>query len=152
MKNPIKLNIQKLGKMKFTWVKYFLCEKMFLDEFSPIQTEAQLCSYMFHKYGEGRYKIDAFQKGHKGFWLFWIGNLYPNGFMRDLRKNKEIDRLQKALARAKSYEEQEEIREEMQFEREISSIDNAGKRGIILLDRSKAGKLHPYLDMEMEEY
>lgn len=148
MKHPIKLNICKLGKMKYTWVKYYPKEKMLLDEYSPIQTEAQLCSYIFHKYGEGRYRIDAFQKGHKGFWVFWIGNLYPNGFMRDISKNKEIDRLQKALARTKSYEEQEEIREEMQFEREIASIDKSGKRGIRILDRSKAGVLHPYPDME----
>lgn len=152
MRNPIKLNIQKLGKMKFTWVKYFPCEKMLLDEYCPIQSEAQLCSYIYHKYGEGRYKIDAFQKKHKGFWIFWIGDLTPNGFIRDIRKNKEVDRLQKQLARAKTYEEQEEIREEIQFEREISSIDKSTsqKRGVGFLERSKAGILHPYLDMEGE--
>jgi hypothetical protein len=38
----------------------------------------------------------------------------------------------------------------MQFEREIASIDNSGKRGMKLLDRSKAGVLHPYPDMEEE--
>jgi|PlaIllAssembly_1097288.scaffolds.fasta_scaffold00014_12 hypothetical protein len=148
MKHPIKLLIYKLGKTKGDWVRYHLAEKMLLDDYSPIQTEAQLCSYMFHKYGQGRFKIDAFQKGRKGLWIFWIGYLYPNGFVRDISKNKEIDRLQKALARAKSYEEQEEIREEMQFEREIATIDKSGKRGMRILERSKAGIIHPYPDLE----
>jgi len=148
MKHPIKLLIYKLGKTKGDWVRYHLDEKMLLDDYSPIQTEAQLCSYMFHKYGQGRFKIDAFQKGRKGLWIFWIGYLYPNGFVRDISKNKEIDRLQKALARAKSYEEQEEIREEMQFEREIATIDKSGKRGMRILERSKAGIIHPYPDLE----
>lgn len=148
MKHPIKLNIQKLGKTRGDWVRYHCVEKMILDEYSPIQTEAQFCSYLFHKYGAGRFKVDAFQKGHKGFWLFWIGNLYSNGFVRDINKNKEVDRLQKALARTKSYEEQEEIREEIQFEREIASIDKSGRRGMRILERSKAGVLHPYPDLE----
>lgn len=148
MKHPIKLNIYKLGKTRGDWVRYHLSEKMLLDDYSLIQTEAQLCSYMFHKYGVGRYKIDAFQKGRKGLWIFWIGYLYPNGFVRDINKNREVERLQKQIARTKSYEERQELEEELQFEREIASIDKSSRRGMRILERSKAGILHPYPDLE----
>lgn len=130
--------------MKHTWVKYYFMEGLLLEENSPIQTEAQLCWYIYSKYGEGRYQILAWKKGVKGFWMFWLGNLYENGFIRDVRKNTEVDRLQKLHARAKTYEERKEIEEDMDFEKEISKEVKTTRRGLIRLEKCKAGILHSY--------
>lgn len=144
MKHPIKLIINKLGKMKYTWVKYYQMEKLLLEEHSHIQTEAQLCYYVYQRYGEGRYQMLAFKKGHKGFWIYWLGNLYENGFIRDIRKNTELERLQKLHSRAKTYEERQDIEEDMDFEKEISKETKTVRRGVTGLQKSKAGILHPY--------
>ena len=56
---------------------------------SIIKTEAQLCYYIYCKFGEGRYMVLAHQRGYKPFWKFWIGFIKSNGFIRDLNKAKE---------------------------------------------------------------
>jgi hypothetical protein len=144
-KYPIKLHIKKLGPMKHTWVKYYLTEKLLLEPDGPIQNEAQLCWYIYNKYGSGRYQILAWQKGKEGFWMFWLGDLYEQGFIRDLNKNKELSKLQSQLYKAKTYEEREEIQENIDFEREIGNEERKTKRrGVYGIEKSKAGILHPY--------
>lgn len=92
--------------------------------------------------------IKAWQKGYKGFWIYWLGDLYKNGYTRDFRRNTEIAKLQKQLQAANSFEERELIEREMDNEREISDIEkkhNQTKRnGPVGLKRTRPGLLHPY--------
>ncbi len=149
MRNPIKIHIKKMGLMKITWMKYYLMEKLIIEEGGPIQTEAQLCWYIYKKYGAGRYQLLAWQDKHKGFWIYWIGDLNENGFIRDINKNKELDKLQGRHFKAKSYEERQDIEEEMEFIKEIGSIEKTmGRRGPIGIIKSKPGILHSYEEIE----
>lgn len=148
MRNPIKLHIKLRRPFGQTWVRFYPVEKLLIDNNCPIQSEAQLMHYIFQRHGPGRYQILAWQKGHEGFWLFWLGDLYENGFMKDINKNKEMDRLEKLHSRAKSYEERQDIEDEMDFEKELNRIDKKVKnRGVIGIERAKAGMLHPYQDI-----
>ena len=117
--HPIKLIIKKPKQTKGDWAFYREIDKVMIDEESPIKTEAQFCHFMYKKYGEGRYQVLAFRKGVRGFWLFWLGNLYSNGFVRDLGKNKYMDQLQKEHLAAENFERKSEIEEQMQYEREL---------------------------------
>lgn len=145
---PIKIHIKKIRPMGVNWMHYYLVEKLLLDDYSPIKTEAQLMGYIYSKYGAGRYQLLAWTKGREGFWLFWLGDCYENGFMRDKSRNVELEKLQKAHARATSYEERQDIENNMQFERDVNDIDKKLKRrgpyGII---KSKSGVLHAYEDV-----
>lgn len=148
MKHPIKIIVKKPKQTRGDWAFYKEVDRILLDDNSKIKTEAQFCFYMYKKYGEGRIQCLAFQKGHQGFWLFWLGNLHSNGFIRDLHKNKELEKLKQQFTKSKSYEEKGEIEEEIQFEKEISGEENKYKRrGPINLIKSRPGILNQY-----EEY
>lgn len=151
---PIKLCIQKHHEFKTSrgiWKKFLEVEKIIIDDYSPIKTEAQLCDYIFRRHGEGRFMVLAWQKGIEGFWCFWLGFLMPNGFIRDLKKNKELDLLKQELNNADSYEEREEIENEMDFEREISNASKGmTRRGPIGLIKFHPGALHGYEELPQE--
>lgn len=148
MKHPIKIQIKKRRPFGYDWVRFEEVDRLLLDEDSIIKTEAQLCKYMYDRFGAGRYQILAWQKGYEGFWMFWLGDIYENGFCRDIRKNKELDKLKVEHVKAKSYEEKADIEEEMQFEREINKIDRVIKRkGPIIIKTSRPGIMHSYEEL-----
>ncbi len=148
MQYPIKLHIKIRRPFGRDWVRYFLLEKLLIEQNGPIRTEQQLMTYIHNRHGTGRFQIIAWAKKHEGFWLFWNGDLYDNGFIRDISKNKELERLQKQHVHAKTYEERQDIEEEMAFEKEISQIDKSTKRrGPIGLEKSKAGVLQSYISL-----
>jgi hypothetical protein len=145
LKHPLKLIIKRKVIYSEHWKRFEPVDKIIIDNFSYIKTEADLCKYIYERHGEGRYMVLAWQKGVEGFWCFWLGFLYPNGFIRDINKNKELENLKAGLAKAKSYEEREEVEEEMNFEREIfTEIKKGTRRGPIGLIKFRPGILYPY--------
>ncbi len=60
---------------------------------SKIKTEKQFCIYMLQKYGEGTYMVLAYVKRRKGCFVFWIGDIYRNGFKRNCKTTAWVDRL-----------------------------------------------------------
>lgn len=149
MRHPIKLWIKKKIIHNEHWKRFEPCCWLLLDDNSAIQTEAQLCYYIYRRFGEGRYMCLAFQRGHEGFWLFFLGNLYDNGFIRDLRKNKELNKAKTELMKANqqgiSYEERQLLEEDIDLEREISKEEKGTKKsGPIGLIKSRPGTMHPY--------
>ena len=119
--------------------------QILLEENGVIKTEAQLCYYMYKKFGSGRFSCLGFKKGIRGFWLFWLGNLYENGFIRDKNKNVELEKLKEEFTKAKTYEEKEDIEEEMSFEKDIHQIEKSIKRrGPIGIIKSPVGVLNEY--------
>lgn len=145
MKHPIKLIIKKPKQTKGDWAFYREVERIVIEERGPIKTEAQLCYYIYRKHGVGRYQIVAFQNGHKGFWLFWLGNLYENGFLRDMNKNKDLEKLKNNFNNAQNYEEKSEIDEEIQFTKDFYEEEKKTKRrGPIGLIKSRPGQMGIY--------
>ena len=145
MKHPIKVMIKKCRPFGYNWIRYEEVDRILLDNNGPIKTEAQFAYYIYRKFGTGRYQCLAWQKGYEGFWLFWLGDIYDNGFFRDIRKNKEIERLKDDWKKASSYEEKEEIETDIQFYKEILGEEKKHKRsGPIGLKTSRPGQLHPY--------
>jgi len=124
-----------------------------LDDYCGIKTETDFVNYIHEKFGEGRFIAFAWQKGHEGFWVFWLGNLYPNGYFRDINKNTYIERMkrqfQKDLSQAETYEEKREIEEsyeeDLEFEKDISKeINKAKRRGPYGLIPLRPNVLHGY--------
>ena len=145
MRRPIKIIIKRPKQTKGDWAFYREIDRILLTDAGAIKTEAHFCAYIYRKFGVGRYQCLAWQKGHEGFWLFWLGNLYNNGFVRDLNKNKELERLKVNFDKAKSFDEKEEIEEEMQFEKELSAEEKKLKRrGPVGLIKLRPGVLHEY--------
>jgi hypothetical protein len=143
---PMKIMIQKKYQINSGFNRYYTVDRIIIDNDSPIKTEAQLCWYIYRKFGEGRFMCLAFQKGRKSFWNFWTGFLYENGFVRDIGENKEIFKLKKELANVNDYEEREMITEEIDLEREISAEEKKEKwRGPRNLKKSRAGQLNEYM-------
>ena len=110
------------------WGRYYTMEKMIMKTEVDFKTEAELMKYIYTKYGEGRFQILAWEMGHEGFWLYWMGNLYHNGFIRDKSRNKEMEKLKGELMKATDHDEREMISEEIDFEREISKDCKIAKR------------------------
>ena len=145
MRKPIKIHIKIRKPLGINWVRFHIVEKLILEANGPIQTEAQLCYYMYKNFGPGRFQIIAWQKGHEGFWLFWLGNLYVNGFERDRNRSKETEKLKKALIKADSFEEKQDIEEEIETEQEMFKEEKKYKRrGPFGLKTSKVGQLNSY--------
>jgi len=127
------------------WGRYYPVEKIVITPGIDFKTEAELAFYMYKKFGEGRFQIISWQKGYEGFWLYWLGNIYENGFVREKGKNKEMEKLKKELAEAKDYDEREMIEEEIDFEKEISMEDKKTKRrGPLGLIKFSIGVMHSY--------
>lgn len=146
MMHPIKLQIKIRRPFGNDWVRFYEVDRMLIDSNCFIKTEAQLAYYIYKKHGIGRYQVLAWTKGHEGFWMYWLGDLYENGFIRDKRKNKNLDKLKGDFNKAKTYEEKVEVEEEMTFEREINEIEKtiAPKRGPVGLKTCRPGQLHNY--------
>lgn len=142
---PIKVMIKQLRPLGRDWVKYTEVDRILITGNPPITSEARLCYYIYKKFGVGRYQLLAWQKGHEGFWMFWLGDITDNGFLRDRGKNKELDRLKKEHDKARSYDEKSDIEEEIQFEKEISTEEKKLKRrGPYIITKSPVGQLNPY--------
>ena len=147
MKHPLKIIIKKPKQTRGDWAFYREVGRILIEENGPIKTEAQLCHYIYRMFGEGRYQCLAWQKGHEGFWLFWLGNLHDNGFIRETDKNKELNKLKKDFDKASSYEEKRDIEEDMDFERDMFKIDKTlRRRGPIGLIKSPVNQLNQYQD------
>lgn len=146
MKHPIRLAIMKKFVINSGFNRYYQIDKIMITNNSRLKTEAQLCYYLYIRHGEGRYWIRAYQKGHSGFWLYWIGFIKENGFIRDIRKNKEINRLKKEMKKTHDYEQREELEQSIDIEREISDIEKSSKKDEYVkgLIKSRAGQLNPY--------
>ena len=133
---PIKLHVKKPKPTRGDWSFYREINggRLLITDNSSIKTEADLCLYIYRRWGTGRYQVIAWQKGHEGFWLFWLGDIYENGFLRDTHKNKEVEKLQKEFDKAQTYEEKAEIEEEITMEKEIFGLEKSckwrGPRGI----------------------
>ena len=141
----IKIQIKRRRPFGYSWVRFEIVDKLLLESDSIIQTEAQLCKYMLDKFGLGRYQILAWQKGYEGFWLFWLGDILPNGFMRDKDKNKEVEKLKKEFKKAGTYEEKAQIEQEIEFEKDMFKLDKQIKRrGPRMITTSRPGIVHPY--------
>jgi hypothetical protein len=147
LRNPIKLMIQKKHRFSESFARWYTQEKMLLDDHSSIKTEAQLCGYMYRKYGAGRFMVLAYQKGYSGFWCFWLGEIFRNGFVREGKKNVEADKLQSQLKTNKSlsYEERENIEEEIADYREMNQMEKRFvRRGPTGLKKAKVGVLNSF--------
>lgn len=141
----IKLRIMKKIQYSSNWKRFVEVDKIIIDKFSPIKTEANLCYYIYRRFGEGRYLVLAWKRGHEGFWRFWLGFIQDNGFIRDISKDREMEQLQKQYVVAKSEDEKDNIQEDINFTREINKEMRVIKRrGPIGLIKSKPGQLHEY--------
>ena len=141
----IKVAIKKLKVFNEKFTRYYTVDNVLLDTYADIRTEAQFCYYIFRRFGTGRYLCIAWTKGQEGFVKFWNGDILENGFYRDRDKNKDLEKLQKELIKADSYEERELVEEDIEFERDISKEIKKTKRpqcfGLI---KSKAGQINEY--------
>lgn len=148
----IKLSISKSFPTRTYWTRQRTIGKLIILPGVSISTEAELCRYIFNTYGEGRYHIVAWQKGLRGFWLYWLGNINEQGFIRDKRKNKELDKLKGELVKKDlSYEERENIEEEMNFSKEINKIERSMKKSACFgLIKFSAGVLHSFDEAPVE--
>jgi len=145
LRNPLKLRIMKKFEISSNWRRFKEVGKIIIDNNSVIKSEAQLCKYMYDHWGEGRMMILCWQKGQEGFFRYFLGNLYPNGFIRDIDKSKELEKLKTELSKAGSYDEREQIAEEIDFERDITQIEKqTRRRGPYGLIKSRVGVLNPY--------
>ena len=146
MRNPLKLRIMKKIEYSPTWKRFVECDKIMVDNYSPIKTEAQLCKYIFEKHGDGRFMVLAWQKGVEGFWCFWLGFMRENGFIRDVGKNKELANLRNELkSRTVDYEERELIEEEIDMEKRYTEeVKTKTRRGPIGLIKFRPGQMHNY--------
>ena len=148
MRNPMKLLIKRPRPLGMDWTQYVEVGKLLLDNDCSLKTEAQFAHWLFNNWGEGRYQVLAWQKGYEGFWLFWLGNVTESGFMRDKRKNKDVEQLKGKMYIAESQEEKQDLEEEIEMNRELWEMDNRIKRrGPMGIKLSKPGTFHPF-----EEY
>lgn len=150
MLKQIKIIIKKSFDVGRDWKRWKSVDKIMIDEFSPMRTEAQLASYIYNRFGEGRYMLLAWQKGYEGFWLYWIGFCYDNGFIREKRKNKDLEQAKVDLHKAQSSGDQDEVEfaeDMLSMEQDISKDNKHIKKyGPIGLIKQKPGVLYPYED------
>ena len=143
---PVKICIKKSGPVGRNWVRFKQVDKILLAPNSSIKTENELCKYIYKKFGEGRYLLLAFQKKYKGFWCFWIGNIFENGFIRDLRKNKDLEQVKRNYdGNIEAYDD------EVQFSKDMFEIDKRTLRyGPVGIIKRRPGIMHP-LENELGE-
>jgi len=155
---PIKLMIKKGGPFGYSWYRHVEVPggRLLIDETSSIKTEGQLANLISKKWGQGRYQILAWQGGYEGFWLFWLGEIGENGFLREKNVNKDLkkakEEYQKRMTEVETYEEKKELVEEMEddlsFEREFAKDTKSSKRrGPMGIKTNRPGEWHRF-----EEY
>jgi hypothetical protein len=151
----IKLLIEKRFPTRGDWMRYREVGRVQIDtDSSVIKTEKQICKYIFDRFGDGNYKVIAWTKGYEGFWLFWIGDIMEQGFIRNVRKNnKEIEYWKDEWNKADSYEEKEsieeiieDVRKDVEKNKKLESRKRRGPWGFKL---SRPGILHNYDDEEL---
>ncbi len=144
--NPLKLRILKKFELNYGWKRNIQIDKIVIDQSSPIRTEGNLMHYVYSKHGCGRFLILCNQKKIQGFWKFWLGWCNENGYIRDINKNKDLERAKIALAKAKQ-EDRETFQEDVELERGLAVVEGKQKRvGPIGLISNRPGILYPYED------
>lgn len=143
----VKIKVMKKLPWVYKGFRFRKIDEFIIDDFSWMKTERDLCKYIYDKFGEGRYMCHGYCKGIKGFWAFWLGDLYSTGFQRDLTKNKEVEQLKGQMARADSFEERESLEEDIGFIKEITQEEKkAHRRGPSgFLITSRPGVMHSYI-------
>lgn len=160
LSKPLTIHVKKPKQTSGDWAFYRQVSsgKIEIGPYSRIKNEAQFCKFIYDNWGEGRYQCLAWQKGYEGFWLFWLGNIYSNGFIRETNKNKEVDKLKAQFVKAQSFEEKQDIEDEIQFEKELYEIDRkkldkfgkpkrTKRRGPVGITTMRPGIMH-----EFQEY
>lgn len=103
------------------WGRYYTQIKLDLN-ISNFITEAQLLWFIYRNYGGGRYKIMAFLKGRKGFYVFWKGDINEKGYEFDMKRMEEVKEykeLQKEYEESEDEIEKSMIKEDMRNERDF---------------------------------
>lgn len=114
---------QFVGDLSGTNPKYY--------DLSSIQTEKQLCEFIYDMFGAGYYLVLAFQKG---IFVFWRGSVDKDGFCfekRDIRQNKEYAGLKKEEGESWVSEAVAFLRKEHKEKRYgfYNNLRPSGKRG-----------------------
>jgi hypothetical protein len=117
-----------------------------LNSNAPMTVDSQFAYWLYKTFGQGRYIINAWQKGYKGVWTFMNVVCSPDGFTRvpkymtkeqqEKQKNVlEYKRLAKvaksspdADERKKAQEEVDSLKEDVELNKMIIEIDKEGKR------------------------
>ena len=100
-----------------------------LNDMPFINTEAQLCRFIFDNFGVGRYRVHGFVKGHSGFWTLWLGDITNQGFTFDNRKigeSGDVLKLKKELEEVQDEEEKKWIKEEIELEKKVKRVTKFG--------------------------
>lgn len=141
LRHPIKIIIQKSRPVGRDWQRFRSIDKIILTNNSSIKHESDLCKFIYRKFGEGRYMLLAFQKKYKGFWCYWIGTIYSNGYVRETRKNKELEKIKQNY----TGDDFEDFENEKQFAKEMFELDKSLKRyGPIGITKLRPGIMHGF--------
>ncbi|MFW6283422.1 MAG: hypothetical protein ACOC1P_05215 [Minisyncoccales bacterium] len=84
-----------------------------LEKMPEIKTEKDLLSFVYNHFGPGDYLLIAYAKGHKGFWVFWRGEITDKGwiFYPKNYNRKEINKWDKDISETEDKEEKEVLKE-----------------------------------------
>lgn len=112
---------------------------------AQIKTEAQLCYYLYQKYGAGYYMVLGFMKGKKGFWKYWYGELHENGFLRYKKKHRDDE--------FDSFEQEQmnefDLRAELISNTPIKKKKRNWSGPVNLIQSKPTGIMHPYQEFEV---
>lgn len=117
-----------------------------------IKTEAQLCLFLKRKYGVGRFMVTAIRKGRKGLFVFWLGEIYKDGFTRDKKNSQWIESIETPYD-SENYEDEEgyNSRKEKYIGHKQNSYRHK-KRGPDCLEPSQpVGNNHSYQEYLRDE-
>ncbi len=80
--------------------------------------------------------------------MFWIGDIFRIGYIREPNKSKEVKKLRDEFNAAKTFEEKEGIEDQIQFEKELMAEEKKTKtkRGPIIIKTTRPGIMHEYQD------
>ena len=128
-------------------------DNRYLD-ISFIQTEKQLCRFIFAHWGKGIYCISAHLKGRCGIYTFWRGEINENGFvfyLREYPQNRELNKLKREL-RNSNEEDKSIIYEEMEMEKLDKEITGMSRYGFypFLKPSSRRGQFIMWDEPEIE--
>jgi len=130
------LLVQKKKYFASDFSRWYSLTKFNLSELPYIRTEAQFCLFLFRKYGEGRFMCLASVHGRRGFFVFWIGNIRSDGFVRDIKSSKWVGSLSDEQL---GVQEQDQQTDEYFIERERREAEAKNKV------RRKRRGVHPWL-------
>ena len=146
--HPIKLIIKKRRPFGVDWVRFWEVERILLAHQYIFKSEAQFANYIHKRHGVGRYQVLAWQKGYEGFWMFWLGDIFDDGFVRDKKKNKELDKLKTEFNKTADFEEKRDIEEEINFSKEMYELSKGGTRkGPMWMKTVRPGQYHHFEEL-----